>query len=99
MTSTTPIHRRGHLRKPKRRTALGGLAIVTAAGLALTGPIMSAFAATAGAVKVQTSQTVKANLTNTGEFDNGYVFSQVSVTGKGAVVVKNPTSTRGLRNL
>jgi putative membrane protein len=98
MSSTTPFHRRG-IRKPKRRTALGGLAIVTAAGLALTGPVMAAFAAGADTLKVQTSQTVKANLTNTGEFDNGYVFSQVSVTGKGAVVVKNPTSTQGLRNL
>ncbi len=99
MSSTTSSHRRGRLRKPQQRTVLGGLAIVTAAGLALTGPIMGAFAASTGTVKVQTSQTVKANLTNTGEFDNGYVFSQVSVSGKGAVVVKNPTSTQGLRNL
>ena len=48
MSSTTSSHRRGLLRKPQRRTALGGLAIVTAAGLALTGPIMGAFAASYG---------------------------------------------------
>ena len=48
MSSTTSSHRRGRLRKPQQRTVLGGLAIVTAAGLALTGPIMGAFAASTG---------------------------------------------------
>ena len=99
MSSTIPTRRRGVLRTPSRRTALGGLALVSAAGLALTGPIMSAFGAATGTVHVQTSQTVKADLTNTGKLDSGHVFTQVAVTGKGAVVVKYPTSTQGLRNL
>src|SRR3954471_9395738 len=98
MTSTSPARKRAAaLRVPGRRTALVSLSAVTAAGLALNGPVVGGLAAggTDG-VKVQTSQTVKANLTSTGKVDTARVFSQVAVTGNGSVDVQAPTSTQGL---
>jgi putative membrane protein len=84
----------------RRRAVLGGTAFATAAGLALAGPIAAALAAGAdGKPAVQTSETVKATLDPTGKLGDAFVFSQIEATGKGNVVLQDPTSTSGLRNL
>ena len=103
MTATNPTHGRpegaSHALR-RRRAVLGGTALATAAGLALAGPIASALAAGAdGRPAVQTSETVKATLDPTGKLGDAFVFSQIEATGKGKVVLLDPTSTQGLRNL
>ncbi len=97
MTSTTPTA--GASRR--RKQVLGGAALASAAVLALAGPITAALAASDGAPKVQTSETVKASLKSDGSLDKGktYLFSQIEATGNGKVSLEDPTSTSGLRNL
>jgi putative membrane protein len=82
-----------------RRAILAATAVGTAAVLAFAGPITAAFGDGSGTPVVQTSETVKASLDASGKLDVARLFSQIEASGKGRVILADPTSTHSLRNL
>jgi putative membrane protein len=82
-----------------RRVAAAASAVALAALTSAAPSAMAASAAGEGKIDVVNTETVQVYMDADGKVESRRVYEQLVLTGTGKVSVKNPVSTKGLRNL
>src|SRR4051812_15943932 len=83
----------------RRSLATAGVAVVLLPFTLGTASAPAHAAADSGDVAVTNTETVQARLSATGELVEARVYDQLALSGHGTATVRNPVSTKGLRNL